>query len=108
MKRSSRVVFNEYGLESLLALPSSVQKQALKKARGIIGASPDEAGYPLKRELAGFRGIHAGRYRIIWRVLTLESGETVADISYVGIRAADDSRDAYTEAQRVLERLDWS
>jgi mRNA-degrading endonuclease RelE of RelBE toxin-antitoxin system len=107
MTSSSRVVFNEYGLQSLLKLPGSVQKQALKKAREVVAAAPETSGYPLKRELSGFRGIHTNRYRIIWRVLTLESGMTIADISYVGIRAQDDRRDAYAEAQRVLDNLDW-
>lgn len=107
MKSSSRVVFNEYGLESLLRLQPSIQKQVLKKAREVVGAAPETAGYPLKRELAGFRGIHTDRYRIIWRILTLESGEAMADISYVGIRAEGDRRDAYVAAQRVLDRLDW-
>ena len=105
--RSSRVVFNEHGLKSLLKLPTSVQKQAVKKAREVISAAPEAAGYPLKRELAGFRGIHTSRYRIIWRILTLENGTKIADISYVGIRAQDDRRDAYAEAQRVLDNLDW-
>lgn len=105
MKQTSGVVFNECGVQSLLKLPKAVQKQALNKASGIIAEEPEQAGYPLKRELAGFRGIHFGRYRIVWRVLTLEGGEKVADVSYVGIRAeGDQERDAYAIFQKLLER----
>jgi mRNA-degrading endonuclease RelE of RelBE toxin-antitoxin system len=105
MGNASRVVFNEYGLGSFLKLPPTVQKQVLKKVRQVIGAAPETAGYPLKRELVGFRSIHINRYRIVWRVLMLANGESIAEISYVGIRAeGDKQRDTYAEVQKVLSR----
>ena len=108
MESTSRVVFNEFGLSSFLKLPKAVQKQALKKIYEVVGASPESAGYPLKRELSGFRGIHTNRYRIVWRALTLASGEVIADISYVGIRKEGNKRqDIYAEAQKMLTWLRW-
>jgi mRNA-degrading endonuclease RelE of RelBE toxin-antitoxin system len=89
------------GVESLLDLPTSIQKQAVRKMR-TIEAAPASAGYPLRRPLQGFRGIHSGRYRIIWRLLTLEDGEQVAGVVYVGIRSEGDERDAYTEFARLF------
>ena len=52
--------------------------------------------------LQEFRGIHSGRYRIIWRLLTLEGGEQVAEVVFVGIRAQGDERDAYAEFARLF------
>lgn len=89
------------GVESLLDLPTSIQKQAVRKMR-TIEAAPASAGYPLRRPLQGFRGIHSGRYRIIWRLLTLEDGEQVAGVVYVGIRSEGDERDAYSEFARLF------
>ena len=97
---------NHAGLESLLELPKSVQRQALKKMRQ-IEAAPESAGYPLRGKLAGFRGVHSGRYRIIWRILTLESGQDVAEVCYVGIRSEGDERDAYAEAEKLFGNLGW-
>lgn len=67
-----------------------------------IEAAPASAGYPLHKPLQGFRGIHSGRYRIIWRLLTLEGGEQVAEVVYVGIRSEGDERDAYAEFARLF------
>jgi mRNA-degrading endonuclease RelE of RelBE toxin-antitoxin system len=89
------------GVESLLELPSSIQKQAVRKMQ-TIEAAPASAGYPLRKPLQGFRGIHSGRYRIIWRLLTLEGGEQVAEVVYVGIRSEGDERDAYAEFARLF------
>lgn len=89
------------GVESLLALPTNIQKQAVRKMR-TIEAAPASAGYPLRRPLQSFRGIHSGRYRIIWRLLTLEDGEQVAEVVYVGIRSEGDERDAYAEFARMF------
>jgi mRNA-degrading endonuclease RelE of RelBE toxin-antitoxin system len=69
-----RLFVNRTGIESLLELPKNIQRQALRKME-TIGASPESAGYPLRKPLQGFRGIHSGRYRIVWRLLTLEEGE---------------------------------
>ena len=94
------------GVESLLELPSSIQKQAVRKMQ-TIEAGPSSAGYPLRRPLQGFRGIHSGRYRIIWRLLALEDGERVAEVVYVGIRAEGDERDAYAEFARIFSLPDY-
>jgi mRNA-degrading endonuclease RelE of RelBE toxin-antitoxin system len=89
------------GVESLLVLPSSIQKQAVRKMR-TVEAAPASAGYPLRKPLQGFRGIHSGRYRFIWQLLTLEGGEQVAEVVYVGIRSEGDERDAYAEFARLF------
>jgi mRNA-degrading endonuclease RelE of RelBE toxin-antitoxin system len=94
------------GVESLLELPKTLQRQAVRKMR-TIEAAPTSAGYPLRRPLQGFRGIHSGRYRIIWRMLTLQDGEEVAEVVYVGIRAEGDERDAYAEFSRLFGLPDF-
>lgn len=102
-KEPSRASFHVVGVESLLRQPKQVQKQALKKVREVVARAPTTAGYPLKRELSGFRGIHTSRYRIIWRVLALEDGEEIAEIVYVGKRAEGDREDAYAEFVRIFD-----
>lgn len=87
-------------MESLLALPKKVQKQALRKVREVIDSAPAEAGYPLHGSLKEYRGIHTGRYRIIWRILTLRDGGEIAEICFVGKRAEGDREDAYEEFAR--------
>lgn len=105
-KSPKRKLFvNRAGVESLLELPKSIQRQALRKM-GTIEAAPGSAGYPLRKPLQGFRGIHSGRYRIIWRLLTLEEGEVAAEVVYVGIRSKGDQRDAYAELQKLFNTLD--
>ncbi len=89
------------GVESLLELPQRNQRQAVRKM-ATIEAAPASAGYPLHKPLQGSRGIHSGRYRIIWRLLTLEGGEQVAEVVYVGIRSEGDERDAYAEFARLF------
>ncbi len=104
MKGSSpkgRLLVNRVGVESLMELPARIQKQALRKME-TIEAAPAYAGYPLRGHLAGLRGIHSGRYRIIWRLITLEEGEEVAEVLYVGIRSQGDERDAYEEFARTF------
>ncbi len=96
-----KLLINKTGVESLLELPTNIQKQAVRKME-TIEAAPASAGYPLRRPLQGFRGIHSGRYRIIWRLLTLEDGEQVAEVAYVGIRSEGDERDAYAEFARLF------
>jgi mRNA-degrading endonuclease RelE of RelBE toxin-antitoxin system len=99
--RARKLVVSKEGVESLLELPAKVQKQAIRKMR-TIEAAPSSAGYPLRRPLQGFRGVHSGRYRIIWRLLTLEDGEQVAEVVYVGIRSEGDERDAYAEFSKLF------
>ena len=96
-----KLLVNRTGIETLLELPPNIQKQALRKME-TVEAAPASAGYPLRRPLQGFRGIHSGRYRIIWRLLTLEDGERVAEVVYVGIRSEGDERDAYAEFARLF------
>ena len=96
-----KLLVNRIGVETLQDLPPTIQKQALRKME-TVEAAPASAGYPLRRPLQGFRGIHSGRYRIIWRLLTLEDGEQVAEVVYVGIRSEGDERDAYAEFSRLL------
>lgn len=100
-----KLFVNRVGVESLLELPKNVQRQALSKM-DTIEAMPDSAGYPLRKPLQGFRGIHTGRYRIIWRLLTLEEGDVAAEVVYVGIRSEGDQRDAYAEFQKLFNTLD--
>ncbi len=100
-----RLFVNRAGVESLLELPKNIQRQALRKM-GTVEAAPESAGYPLRKPLQGFRGIHSGRYRIIWRLLTLEEGEVAAEVVYVGIRSEGDQRDAYAELQKLFNALD--
>jgi len=71
-----------------------------------IEAVPESAGYPLRKPLQGFRGIHSGRYRVVWKLLTLEEGEVAAEVVYVGIRSEGGQRDAYAELQRLFNTLD--
>ena len=106
MARSSRLVLNRVALESFLELPPRVQRQVVRKLRD-VEAAPESIGYPLRRSLQGFRGIHSGRYRAIWRMLTLEGGVRVAEVCYVGIRAQGDERDAYSEAERIFGGMGW-
>jgi mRNA-degrading endonuclease RelE of RelBE toxin-antitoxin system len=101
-----KLLVNRIGVETLLELPPAIQKQALRKME-TVEAAPASAGYPLRRPLQGFRGIHSGRYRIIWRLLTLEDGEQVAEVVYVGIRSEGDERDAYAEFSRLLGLPDF-
>ena len=96
-----KLLVNRTGVESLLELPAGIQRQAIRKM-DTIEAAPASAGYPLRRPLQGFRGIHSGRYRIIWRLLTLEDGEQVAEVVYVGIRSEGDERDAYAAFARLF------
>ena len=100
-----RLFVNRVGVESLLELPKSVQRQALRKME-TIEAAPESAGYPLHKPLQGLRGIHTGRYRIIWRLLTLEEGDVAAEIVNVGIGSEGDQRDAYAELQKLFNTLD--
>lgn len=102
----SRLVLNRIALEGLLGLPPKVQRQVVRKLRD-VEAAPESIGYPLRRPLNGFRGVHSGRYRVIWRMLTLEGAEKVAEVCYVGIRAQGDERDAYSEAERIFGNLGW-
>lgn len=96
-----KLLVNGTGVESLLELPQKIQRQAVRKM-ATIEAAPASAGYPLRKPWQGFRGIHSGRYRIIWRLLTLEDGEQVAGVCYVGIRSEGDERDAYAEFARLF------
>lgn len=96
-----KLLVNRIGVESLLELPLKIQKQAVRKM-STIEAAPASAGYPLRGPLQGYRGIHSGRYRIVWRLLTLKDGEQVAEVVYVGIRAEGDERDAYAEFARIF------
>ncbi len=96
-----KLLVSKIGVESLLELPQRIQRQAVRKM-ATIEAARASAGYPLHKPLQGFRGIHSGRYRIIWRLLTLEGGERVAEVVYVGIRAEGDERDAYAEFSRLF------
>ena len=101
-----KLVVNRVGVESLLELPSRIQKQAVRKMR-TIETAPTSVGYSLRGPLRGFRGIHSGRYRIIWRLLTLEDGEQIAEVVYVGIRSEGDERDAYAEFARLFGLPDF-
>ena len=104
MKRKNprrKLVVSKAGVESLLELPAKIQRQAVRKM-ATLEASPSSAGYPLRGPLQGFRGIHSGRYRIIWRLLALEDGELIAEVAFVGIRSEGDERDAYAEFVRLF------
>lgn len=87
-------------------MPPKVQRQITRKLRD-VEAAPESLGYPLRSPLQGFRGIHSGRYRVIWRTLALEGGGRVAEVCYVGIRAQGDERDAYTEAEKLFGGMGW-
>lgn len=102
MNRKHGLVVHRIGVESLMELPNSVQRQAVKKMRQVIEAAPESAGYPLRSSLSGFRGIHSGRYRILWRLLALEGGTQIPEVVYVGIRSEGDERDAYRKVEKVL------
>jgi mRNA-degrading endonuclease RelE of RelBE toxin-antitoxin system len=96
-----KLVVSRTGVESLLELPVKIQRQAVRKM-ATIEAAPSSAGYPLRKPLHGFCGIHSGRYRIVWKLLTLEDGAQAADVEYVGIRSEGDERDAYAEFSRLF------
>lgn len=95
-----KLLVSKTGVESLLELPAKVQRQAVRKME-TIEAAPASAGYPLRKPLQDFRGIHSGRYRIIWRLLVVEE-ERIAEVVYVGIRSGGDDRDAYSEFARLF------
>jgi mRNA-degrading endonuclease RelE of RelBE toxin-antitoxin system len=98
----TKLLVNRTGVESLLELPPKIQRQAVRKME-TIEAAPASAGYPLHKPLQGFRAIHSGRFRIIWRLVTLvEDSEQVAEVVFVGIRAEGDERDAYTEFAKLF------
>ena len=99
-----KLLVNRTGVETLLELPAKIQRQALRKME-TIEAAPASAGYPLRKPLQGFRGIHSGRYRIIWRLLTLEEGEQVAEVVYVGIRAGGDERGCLRRVHQAIWTL---
>ena len=101
-----KLLINRIGVESLLELPLKIQKQAVRKM-GTIEAAPASAGYPLRSPLQGYRGIHSGRYRIVWRLLTLENGDQLAEVVYVGIRSEGDERDAYSEFAKLFGLPDF-
>ena len=104
MKRTNprrKLLVNRTGVESLLELPQKTQTQAVRKM-ATIEAAPASAGYPLHRPLQGYRAIHSGRYRIIWRLRTMDDGEQAAEVAYVGIRSEGDERDAYAEFARLF------
>lgn len=96
-----KLLVNRTGVESLLELPAKIQRQVVRKME-TIDAAPASAGYPLRKPLQDFRGIHSGRYRIVWRLLTLQGGEQVAEVVFVGIRAQGEERDAYAEFARLF------
>lgn len=96
-----KLLVSRTGVESLLELPTKIQRQALRRME-TIEAAPASAGYPLRKPLHDFRGIHSGRYRIVWRLLALEGGEQVAEVVFIGIRAQGDERDAYAEFARLF------
>ncbi|MGH3089075.1 MAG: type II toxin-antitoxin system RelE family toxin [Rubrobacteraceae bacterium] len=102
MNHKRGLAVHRVGVENLLELPKNIQRQALKKMRQVIEVAPESAGYPLR----GFRGIHSGRYRIIWRLLTLEDGERFPEVVYVGIRSEGDERDACREVEKILGGLE--
>lgn len=106
MKPKRGLVVHRVGVESLLELPGNVQRQTVRKMRQVIEIAPESAGYPLRGPLQGFRGIHSGRYRIIWRLLTLEDGGRGPEVVYVGIRSEGNERDAYREVERALGSLE--
>jgi mRNA-degrading endonuclease RelE of RelBE toxin-antitoxin system len=106
MTTGSRLFLNRLALEGFLELPTKIQRQVVRKLRD-VEAAPESMGYPLHRPLQGFRGVHSGRYRTIWRMITLEDGERVAEVCYVGIRAQEDERDAYSEAERIFGNMGW-
>jgi hypothetical protein len=102
------ITFHPVGVETLLGLPRKVQRQALRKARLTIAAAPAAAGYPLRRPLHGFRGIHTSRFRIIWRVLLHRHTDfEVAEICYIGKRTEGDEDDAYVEFARLFGLPDY-
>lgn len=106
MRPKRGLVVHRVGVESLLELPGNVQRQAVRKMRQVIEGSPVSAGYPLRGPLQGFRGIHSGRYRIVWRLLTLEDGSQIPEVVYMGIRSEGDQRDAYREVEKMLGSLE--
>lgn len=106
MAKSSRLFLNRGALEGILELPAKVRRQVLRKLRD-VEAAPENVGYPPRRPLHGFRGIHSGGCRIIWRMVGLEGGERAAEVCYVGIRSRGDERDACTEAERIFGSLGW-
>lgn len=106
MRPRRGLVVHRVGVESLLELPTKIQRQAVRKMRQVIEVSPEGAGYPLRGPLQGFRGVHSGRYRIIWRLLTLENGDHIPEVVYVGIRSEGDERDAYQKVEKVLGSLE--
>lgn len=67
----------------------------------IIQAVPRRDGTRLTDELAGYRRLKKGRYRVFYQV---DEVRRVVSILFVGFRKAGDRHDAYREFQRLIGR----
>ncbi|MFH1609103.1 MAG: type II toxin-antitoxin system RelE/ParE family toxin [Candidatus Bipolaricaulota bacterium] len=63
-----------------------------------LAQNPQRQGKLLAGELAGFRSMRTGRYRVVYFV-----GEHTVVVLAVGIRKAGDRKDIYALAKRLLK-----
>ena len=87
-----RLVY-EPGARQLVRLLPPRLKPIVKQAIESLQEDP-YAGKALKLELAGYRSLRSGKYRVIYRI---RDGEHVVEIHYFGVR-----RDIYELLRRVL------
>ena len=70
-----------------------------------LAVDPGSQGKPLMGELKGYRSIKAaGRYRIVFQVNDVESGDSHVLIVAVGIRKEGDKNDVYVVASQLAKR----
>ncbi|HXF81487.1 MAG TPA: type II toxin-antitoxin system RelE/ParE family toxin [bacterium] len=84
-------------VRDLVAMPDKLA-QAIVEKMGILASNP-EFGKPLTGELAGYRRLTHGQYRILYRYH--EQSDTVF-VVLIGLRKGTEMDDVYSNARRLL------
>jgi mRNA-degrading endonuclease RelE of RelBE toxin-antitoxin system len=90
-------VHTQAAIQNLPAKDRSVIQDAIR----IIQAMPHRDGTRLTDDLAGYRRLKKGRYRVFYDI---DEGRRVIRILHIGFRKEGDRRDAYREFQRLIGR----
>jgi mRNA interferase RelE/StbE len=93
------VFFTPVARDMYAAIAASDKRGARTIAQHIaaLAQNPHGQGKPLAGELAGFRSMRTGRYRVVYFI---EGNQVV--VLAVGIRKEGDRNDIYTLAKRLL------
>ncbi len=86
--------------DAVNAIPAKQRAMILDAIR-IIQEVPHREGTRLTDELAGYRRIKKGRYRVFYQV---DEARRLVSILFVGFRKEGDRRDAYREFQKLIGR----